>query len=53
MLSIGYRTDLSNKIKRDFTYAAVVCIILYQGTTKSLIKHREKKLDGNSTRRYY
>ena len=49
-LLIIWKTDLSNKIKRDFSQAVVVSIILYGCTTRMLTKHIEKKLYGNCTR---
>ena len=49
-LSIIWRSDLTNKIKRSFFQAAVVSILLYGCTTWTLTKRLEKKLDGNYTR---
>ena len=37
-------------MKRSFFQAAVVSILLYGYTTRTLTKHMEKKLDGNYTR---
>ena len=37
-------------MKRSFFQAAVVSILLYECTTWTLTKQREKKLDGNYTR---
>ena len=45
-LSIIWKSDLTDKMKRSFFQAAVVSILLYGCTTKRL----EKKLDGNYTR---
>ena len=41
------KSDLSDKIKRNFFQAAVVSILLYGCTTWTLTKRIEKKLDGN------
>ena len=49
-LSIGYRSDLTDKIKRSFFQAAVVSTLLYGCTTWTLTKHMEKKLNGYYTR---
>ena len=49
-LSIIWKSDLTNKIKRSFFQAAVVSILLYGCTTWTLTKRVEKKLDGNYTR---
>ena len=49
-LIIIWKSDLSNKIKRDFFQAAVVSILLYGCTTWTLTKCIEIKLDGNYTR---
>ena len=49
-LSIIWKSDLTDKMKRSFFQAAVVSILLYGGTTWTLTKRREKKLDGNYTR---
>ena len=48
-LSVKWKSDLSNKIKRNFSQSAVVSILLYGCTTWTLTKHVEKKLDGNCT----
>ena len=48
-LSIIWKSDLTDKIKRSFFQAAVVSILLYGCTTWTLTK-RLKKLDGNYTR---
>ena len=49
-LSIIWKSDLTDKMKRSFFQAAVVSILLYGCTTRMLIKWLEKKLDGNYTR---
>ncbi len=46
-LSIIWKSDLTDKMKRSFLQAAVVSILLYGCTTWTLIKWLEKKLDGN------
>ena len=49
-LSIIWKSDLTDKMKRCFFQAAVVSILLYGCTTWTLTKRMEKKLDGNYTR---
>ena len=49
-LSIIWKSDLTDKMKRSFFQAAVVSILLYGCTTWTLTKWLEKKLDGNYTR---
>ena len=49
-LSIIWKSDLTDKMKRSFLQAAVVSILLYGCTTWTLNKRLEKKLDGNYTR---
>ena len=49
-LSIIWKSDLTDKIKRSLFQAAVVSIPLYRCTTWTLTKRLEKKLDGNYTR---
>ena len=49
-LSIMWKSDLTDKMKRIFFQAAVVSILLYGCTTWTLTKWWEKKLDGNYTR---
>ena len=49
-LSIKWKSDLTNKMKRSFFQAAVTSILLYGCTTWTLTKRLEKKLDGNYTR---
>ena len=47
-LSVIWKSDLNDKMKRTFFQAAVVSILLYGCTTWTLTKHMEKKLN-----RYY
>ena len=49
-LSIIWKSDLTDKMKRSFLQAAVTSILLYGCTTWTLTKRLEKKLDGNYTR---
>ena len=49
-LSIIWKSDLTDKLKRSFFQAAVVSILLYGCTTWTLTKRLEKKLDVNYTR---
>ena len=49
-LSIIWKSDLIDKMKRTFFQAAVASILLYGCTTWTLTKRLEKKLDGNYTR---
>ena len=49
-LSIIWKSDMTDKIKRSFFQAAVVSILQYGCTTWTLTKRLEKKLDGNYTR---
>ena len=49
-LSIIWKSDLIDKMKRSFFQAAVVSILLYGCTTWTLTKQLEKKLDSNYTR---
>ena len=49
-LSIIWKSDLTDKMKRSLFQAAVVSILLYGCTTWTLTKRLEKKLDGNYTR---
>ena len=49
-LSIIWKSNLIDKMKRSFFQAAVVSILLYGCTTWTLTKLLEKKLDGNYTR---
>ena len=50
MISIIWKSDLTDKMKSSFFPAAVVSILLYGCTTWTLTKRLEKKLDGNYTR---
>ena len=49
-LSIIWKSDITDKMKRSFFQAAVTSILLYGCTTWTLTKRLEKKLDGNYTR---
>ena len=49
-LSIIWKSDLTDKMKRSFFQAAVVSILLYGCTTWTLTKRLEKKLDGSYIR---
>ena len=49
-LSVIWKLDLTDKMKRSFFQAAVVSILLYECTTWTLTKRVEKKLDGNYTK---
>ena len=49
-LSIIWKSDLTDKMKRSFFQAAVASILLYGCSTWNLTKRLEKKLDGNYTR---
>ena len=49
-LSIIWKSDTTDKMKRSFFQAAVVSILLYGCTTWTLTKRLEKKLDENYTR---
>ena len=46
-LSIIWKSDLTDKMKRGFFQASVVSILLYRCTTWTLTKRLEKTLDGN------
>ena len=48
-LSIIWKSDLTDKMKRSFFQAAVASILLYGCTPWTLTKRLEKKLDGNYT----
>ena len=45
-LSIIWKSDLTDKMKRSFFQAAVVSILLYGCTSWTLTKRLERKLDG-------
>ena len=49
-LSIIWKSHRTDKMKRSFSQAAVVLILLYGCTTWTLTKRLEKRLDGNYTR---
>ena len=49
-LSVIWRSNLSDKIKRNFFQAAVVSILLYGCIKWTTTKAMEKKLDGNCNR---
>ena len=49
-LSIIWKSDLTDKMKRGFFQAAVVSILLYGCATWTLTKRLKKKLDGNYKR---
>ena len=49
-LSIIWKSDLTDKMKRCFFQAAVVSILLYECTTWTRAKRLKKKLDGNYPR---
>ena len=49
-LSIIWKSNLTDRMKRSFFQAAVVSILLYGCTTWTLTKRLERKLDGNYTR---
>ena len=49
-LSIIWKSDLTDKMKRSFFQAAVASTLLYGCTTWTLTKQLVKKLDGNYTR---
>ena len=48
-LSVIWKSDLTDKMKRSFFQTAVVSILLYGCTTWTLTKRMKKKLDGNYT----
>ena len=47
-LSVIWKSDLTDKIKRNFFQAAVESILLYRCTAWTLTKRMKKKLDGNT-----
>ena len=49
-LSVLWKSDLTDKIKRSFFQVAVVSILLYECTTWTQTKRTDKKLDCNYTR---
>ena len=50
LLSVIWKSDLTDKMKHCFLPAVVVSILLYRCTTWILTKHMEKKIDGNDIR---
>ena len=50
ILSVIWRPDLSNKLKRNFFHVVVVSILLYGCTTWTLTKHVEERLNVNCKR---
>ena len=49
-LSIIWKSNLTDKMKRSFFQTAVVSVLLYGCTTSTLTKRLKKKLDGNYTK---
>ena len=49
-LSVVWKSDLTDEMKRSFFQAAAESILLYGCTTWMLTKHMEKKIDSNYTR---
>ena len=49
-LSVIWKSDLTDKMKRSFSQAVVVSVLLYECSTWTLTKRPEKKLDSNYTR---
>ena len=49
-LSVIWKSDLTDKMKRSFFHAVIVSILLYGCASRTLNKWLEKKLDGNYTR---
>ena len=49
-LSVIWKSDLTDKMKRSFFQAVTVSILLYGCTTWTLTKRLEKKLDSNYSR---
>ena len=49
-LSVIWKSDLTDKMKRSFFQAAALSILLYGCTTWTLNKRMGKKLDGNYTK---
>ena len=52
-LSIIWKSNLTDKMKRSFFQAAVVSILLYGCTTRTLTKRLDKKLYGNYTNKTF
>ena len=49
-LSIIWKSNLSDKIKKEFFEAVAVSVLLYGCTAKTLTKRLEKKLNGHNIR---
>ena len=49
-LSVMWKSDLTDKMKRSFFQTVIVSIVLYGCITWTLTKRMEKNLDGNYTR---
>ena len=49
-LSVIWKSDLTDEMKRSFFQAAIMSILLYGCTTWTLTKRMKKKLDGNNIR---
>ena len=49
-LSVIWKSDLTDKMKRSFFQAAIVLILLYGCATWTISKQIEKKIDGKYTR---
>ena len=49
-LSVIWKSDLTDKMKRSFFLATILSILLYGCTTWTLTKRLEKRLDDNYTR---
>ena len=49
-LSVIWKSDLTDKMKRSFFQAAIMSILLYGCTAWTLTKQMEKLIDGNYTR---
>ena len=49
-LSVIWKSDLNDKMKRSYFQVTVMSILLYGCTTWTLTKRLEKKLDGNYSR---
>ena len=49
-LSVIWKSDQTDKMKRSFFQAAVVSVVLYGCTTWTITKRMEKKLDSNYTK---
>ena len=49
-LSVVWKSDLTDRLKRKFFQAVPISVLLYGSTTWTLTKRLEKKLDGTCTR---